>query len=701
MLLDTAFYQEFDLYRSSEHCISQLSGIEAIDYFFACQLLAPRLNQEQDNDPSRESLKLSQVKQVFHVLLALSMYQRLGNSCLELNSIASKTLWQGLDEEFTDVKQTTGFTFGDLSSLISDIDAFLKVNNQRQDLVFQRQGKILLFTARYWHYEETIASYFKQSQQEQLSKEALSAVRETVSDLWPSLFPHSAEKQTNDIDWQALAVLNTMLSKTSIISGGAGTGKTYTAARVLLSWLVLQTKQQSTDASSSNKYTAKILLAAPTGKAAQRLEQSINNEINRLEHHQAIVEVCKHLRNMNQAKTLHRLLGIGFQSIDAKFNENRKLDCDLLLIDEVSMVDVAMMAKLIRALPQHAKLILLGDANQLPSVESGVVLKDLVCNYNANIVLSNAYSSSHVDQLNFIAPQMDFDRFIQQQNSDELYRHDHVSLLQQTRRSEGVVKEFGDLLLKTSSDAQHTSNSIVKMYDRHLFNADIESLSNTTTMDLAFYSGENAYKSPYEIAPQRIADIAANYKPLFSVSTALEALQSLNTYRCLAPTNTGVFGTQSINYHIEKALVRQNCAVDISGVYQGLPIMVIQNDYRLGIYNGDVGIVWRDENQRLMAWFANADFTQVRRFSISSLPQYERVYAMTIHKTQGSEFEAIDLILPSVFNDNLSRELLYTGVTRARKRLSVLSNKEVLLKAVKNKSTRFSGLPDKLRSHHL
>ncbi|MEQ3660425.1 MAG: exodeoxyribonuclease V subunit alpha [Glaciecola sp.] len=704
MILDTALVQQFELYRSSEHCMARLQGIEAIDYFFACQLLAPRFSKEQTHDTSKVPLEKAQVQQIFHILLALSMYQRMGNSCLELNSIAGKVLWQNLGEGVVEVDESKGFTFGSVASLISDINAFLAQNTQRQDLVLQSEGKTLLFTARYWHYEEEIATYFKQNQQEFASGEALRQIRETVSEVWPLLFPDSHEVQAKNIDWQALAVLNTMLSKTSIISGGAGTGKTYTAARVLLTWLILQPKQELVRADTSNTRHAKILLAAPTGKAAQRLEQSIDNELNQLEQHSPLVGACKQLRDMNQAKTLHRLLGISFQSIDAKFNENKKLDCDLLLVDEVSMVDIAMMAKLIRAMPTHAKLILLGDANQLPSVESGVVLKDLVSNYDASIVRSNGYSARHIELLRTIAPHMNLEALNRRQNDEQAYLHDHVSLLQQTRRSEGVVKGFSDLILDVNTDSPRALLALTEMYDSHLVNSHLDPASASTpasaskTKGLAFYSGEAAYTNAYELAPQLIMNMAANYKAMFFAGSALQALQSLTSYRCLTPTNTGVFGTQSLNYHIEKALVRQNCAVDINGIYQGLPIMVVQNDYRLGIYNGDVGIIWQDESQRLMAWFASANFTQIRRYSISSLPQYERVYAMTIHKTQGSEFEAVDLVLPTVFNDNLSRELLYTGVTRAKKRLNVISSKEILIKAIKNKGVRFSGLPDKLRA---
>ena len=625
------------------------------------------------------------------------MYQRLGNSCLDLNSIAGRALWQSPEDDAKEGDVSQGFTFESLESLSLDIQTFLSQNKQRQDLVLQVQGKKLLSTARYWHYEEEIAKYFKQNQNESNSSQTLDHMRETVSAFFPLLFPKLLETQANHIDWQALAVLNTILSKTSIISGGAGTGKTYTAARVLLMHLLLQSQQAHKDAVTSKTQHLKVLLAAPTGKAAQRLEQSIDNELNRLEQHQPLIDVCKQLREMNQAKTLHRLLGIGFQSIDAKFNENRKLDCDLLLVDEVSMVDIAMMAKLIRAMPRHAKLVLLGDANQLPSVESGVVLRDLVSHYDANIVSSIAYTSSHIGLLSTIAPQMNFASLNRRQQDDEAYLHNHVSLLQQTRRSTGIVKDFGDLILNANSDAQLALAGLSELYDNNLQSSYLEPVSMHSSAALTFYSGELAYKSQYELEPKLIATIAANYKTMFFAETALEALQCLSTYRCLTPTNTGVFGTQALNYHIEKALVRQNCAVDINGSYQGLPIMVVQNDYRLGIYNGDVGIIWQDESQRLMAWFANANFTQIRRFSISSLPRYDRVYAMTIHKTQGSEFDAIDLVLPSVFNDNLSRELLYTGVTRAKKRLNVISGKEVLSKAIENKGMRFSGLPDKLR----
>ena len=698
MLLNTALHQQYDLYRSSEHCMAQLSGIEAIDYFFACQLMASRLIHSQDKEAAEAHLESAQVTQVFHILLALSMHQRMGNSCLALSSIAGRTIWQSIDGELSEMDQSRGFTFGSLESLRTDLEAFLAQEKQRHDLVFQRDGKSLLFTARYWRYEEEIAGYFRTRQQEDLNAASLSMIGETVDEVWPSLFPNISNMQDSSIDWQALAVLNTMLSNTSIISGGAGTGKTYTAARVLVTWLVLQNKLNPYDSNIKFVAQPKVLLAAPTGKAAQRLEQSIDNELNCLEQHAHLRDVCTKLRAMNKAKTLHRLLGIGYQGINAKFNENSQLDCDLLLVDEVSMVDIAMMAKLIRAMPRHAKLVLLGDANQLPSVESGVVLRDLVSNLETSIVISHGYSKKHIDTLGKIAPWLKVEDLQRRQSDDDVYLHDHVSLLQQTRRAEGVVKEFGDLILKTNSDSKGTLAAIDDIFERHLFDEKNDSQVASTSKVLQFYSGSSAYRNAYELDSSIVTKIAANYKPLFFADSALEALKTLNTYRCLTPTNTGPFGTHSLNYQTEKALQSQNCPVDIGGIYQGLPIMVVQNDYRLGIYNGDMAIIWQDEKQRLMAWFANADLTQVRKLSMSSLPQYERVYAMTIHKTQGSEFDAVDLVLPNIFNDKLSRELLYTGVTRAKKRLSVIGNKELLINAIKNKGVRFSGLPDKLRS---
>jgi exodeoxyribonuclease V alpha subunit len=770
-------------YASCSECLFALQDVQSIDYYFASNTMMKRYEAAPDNAFFCEQ---NSVAQMFHVLIALSYFLRQGHSCLSISAIANQTYWADLDQHSLEqrplVKMTqqksplenstqdksyqennlqvniglaegapansaqeskpkskTGFLFTSEDTLQSIIERFYKVCSTRRDIVWEYGN---LYTARYANYEDIVASFFKQlAPSENKQTENLKLC---VKELWPKLFSKTTSKS---IDWQQISVLNGLLSKTSIISGGAGTGKTYTVARLLLSWLFTQGENKRSE--------SKLLLAAPTGKAAQRLNESILGEFSKLSRASECEQVSSlidALKPMIQAKTIHRLLGLGMYGIEPKYNDKKQLDCDFLVIDEASMIDLAMMAKLLRALPKNAKLVLIGDANQLPSVENGGLLRDLVNQDSwqkaARINdFSSVYTAEHAQVLNQLVPsfanssdeilvseqkeQRRESQAIDDKDSQEAYsersnaiNYNHVTFLQKSMRSQteigqvaqcilsGKVNEFVKLLSSYKSQSFNSYSEIKPIDDKPSNMKPIDRKPAPQQMNFAMSDEviswhEDAYTQIATLKSAHIEQIAMHYETVFESNTVQDAIVNLQKYRLLCSTKKGRLGTEFLNKQIEQQLRKRFSQVDPGQIYKGMPIMIVQNDYRLKLFNGDIGVIWTSENGKLAACFSDPEnATQYLSFSVSSLPAFELVYAMTIHKTQGSEFEHVDIVLPQTTMGKasaqsaqyLNRELLYTGVTRAQKSIGLFASLGVLKDCIKNSSSRFSGLKRKLLS---
>jgi len=685
-------------YSSCTDCLVALHDIQSIDYYFANNAIVKRYELESENTFFGEHQSLSQL---FHVLLALSYFQRQGHSCLNITAIAESTCWSEADviqpEQVTDNQQTqfkTGFIFAREAQLSDIIQRFFAICPKRRDIHWDQPN---LYTGRYANYENEVAVFFKQQQTKYLvdSEPAFISLQECANELWPTLFPVKFE---NAIDWQQVSVANGLISQTSIISGGAGTGKTYTVTRLLLSWLYTLKN------GLPNQTKPKLMLAAPTGKAAQRLNESILAEFTQLlgsnkQNH--ITTLIADLMPMIQAKTIHRLLGLGMFGIEPRYNDKKQLDCDFLIIDEVSMIDLAMMAKLLRALPKTAKLVLIGDANQLPSVESGGLLKDLVDQaawQNAAISgdYSRIYSQSHRQLLHQLLPNFattdNQNKFsetphpsIDKEHTSEPYRYNHVTFLQKSMRSQNEITQLAQSILL----GQSAQLSLL--------------LPEPTTPVVTWH--KNAYTQAGTVKIELLEKIAQRYACLFESRNVSEAIGQLQQYRLLSSTKKGRLGTEFLNTQIEQQLRKRFAHIDVGQLYRGMPIMIVQNDYRLNLFNGDIGVIWTNEDGQLLAYFPDPEIPETQlSFSFTSLPAFELVYAMTIHKTQGSEFEHVDILLPNILGANamvhssqhLSRELLYTGVTRAKKSIGIIASLSVLNDCIRKTSTRFSGLKRKL-----
>ena len=387
-----------NIYTSFQQAAKQLHGLVAVDYFFAKELIQC-ISFESSYAANDADITISQKQQQwFHLLIALSASLRDGHSCLPLNEVAGKRLFS--DSNNSNDLTPQGFLFADLT-IITELLAELPLANSHSKDDDQPQPIVLnherLYLRRYYQFEEELkqvvrsrrsiagpfldsdVSHFEiadEGHNETGNKEQNDTgnIKNIIATLFPDLAAQSNlqanDIQTSEIDWQAVAVANAINKDFAIIAGGPGTGKTYTVTKLLAALLMLA-KAKSGD----SFIVPKISLVAPTGKAAQRLSESITKAV--ADFRGSIDDKILDLIP-ESAKTIHRLLGVIPEQVNFRHHQENKLDIDILLIDEVSMVDLPMMTRIFRALPTRTKVILLGDADQLPSVAVGSVLACLL-----------------------------------------------------------------------------------------------------------------------------------------------------------------------------------------------------------------------------------------------------------------------------------------------------------------------------------
>ncbi|MEO8459814.1 MAG: exodeoxyribonuclease V subunit alpha [Dokdonella sp.] len=450
------------------------------------------------------------------------------------------------------------------------------------------------------------------------------------------------------IDWQAVAVALGVRSRFLVISGGPGTGKTTTVLWLLLVLLEF--------AQAQGQPLPRIRLAAPTGKAAARLGEAIRIGKER------VADADESLATIGEdcASTLHRLLG--YRPGDGKFRHDRNnpLPADIVIVDEASMIDLPLMAKLLDALRPDTRLILVGDRAQLASVETGSVLASL-----ARIGTDNAYSPAIAEWLDaatgFALPRSDAGTPLA----------DAMVELQHSHRF-GADSEIGRLA--SAIRAGDTDNALGELH-----------ASNASGID--WRHGDAAALTQHVRSHWLEA-----YRGLLAASTPADALIVANGFRILTAVREGPFGCIAINRLIERAL---SDSTRNGEWFHGRLVLITANDYRHDLFNGDIGIAFRGDDDALAVWFAGSG-NALRAFAPSSLPAHESAFAMTIHKSQGSEFDSVAIVLPDSPNRVLSRELLYTGVTRARSRVSIWADAPIVQTAIERRIERWSGLADLL-----
>ena len=567
-------------------------------------------------------------------------------------------------------------------------------------LVLDRDDR--LYLARYYDYERQLARSLVQRAYAGLSdahfgqygadEKAHEVAQELVAEetlaaaaLSEQLRGFFVAPEAGQIDWQRVAAVLALSGRLTVISGGPGTGKTTTVVAIL-ACLLAQARQGE----------LRIALAAPTGKAAQRMQEALLERADSLPPELAA-------RLPRHSYTLHRLLGVG---PGGRFRHHRDapLPYDVIVIDEASMIDVALAARLVAAVPPTSRLILLGDKDQLAAVEAGAVFAEL----SAHPVLSAKRLASLAPALDLSAAQL-----AAALPPDRLPAHapgaassappliDCVVWLERNYRF-GLASPIGRLSLAIKQGAAADALAILAGHPESaaLHEDGAPSLSDAALAQLAH---------PY--LPYALAVREALAGPPGAPLDPAPWFEAFNRYRVLCAVRAGPRGVDALNLLLASrvrhviaqgealapAMPAESGSYPASGAaawYAGRPVMVTRNDYALGLFNGDIGIAV-PVGPLLRVMFRHADGSY-RAVSPAALPPHESAFALTVHKSQGSEFAQAALVLPAQANRVVTRELVYTAITRARERVAIYAAVEVLAQAIAARTERDSGLAARL-----
>src|SRR5690606_30947018 len=545
-----------------------------------------------------------------------------GHICLDLNEVLNGDI-----------------EFSLLYHNLSDIENDLKKEHLVSTSLDEKQPFVLykskLYLQRYFVYETIILKRIQaliESESANLTSriELINEHKELIVSLFPGVTSLEGLSADEAVDWQLVATIFGLLNNFTIITGGPGTGKTTTVSKILE---LLKTINPD----------IRIGLAAPTGKAARRLSESLHGA---------------------QPTTIHRMLKTVYGSIHFKHNQQNPLKYDIVIIDEASMIDVALFAKLLDAIGTGTRLILLGDKDQLSSVEAGSLFRDL-CQTQEKV---NLISADKIELINsFIVNNGSklTERFVSKELSHPLLNH--IIELKRSRRfdsTKGIGKFSKAIITNTLSQIKDFLNI---GYDEQVY-------IDTSYSSDVFENFVRAYKTYIDEE-----DISL-------------ALHKFNNLRVLCAVREGKSGLYNINTEIESFLKKEGLIDNQSEFYTNRPIIITKNYYDLGLYNGDIGIIRPDSNNIMMAWFEDSE-KQLKAVSPQLIVESETVYAMTIHKSQGSEYEEVLIVLPDHEDTHiLTRELLYTAVTRAKSNVIIQSSESVILSTIDRTVKRASGI---------
>lgn len=541
-----------------------------------------------------------------HILQQLVEASLQGDSCIEVDTTQLEAL-------------------GDLA-VSSEI-----ATTQVAPCVYDQQGLALY---RYWYLEQRLAQQICRLKRQTIQVVDTEHYQDLLSD-----------------EHQQAALKMVLQQGLSIITGGPGTGKTYTLARIIA-------------ALNQTIPDIRIAMAAPTGKAAQRMQEALQNSFNDPKLLQSGL-ITDELRNQT-TQTLHRLLGMGNRQIP-RFHLKQPLPYDVIVVDEASMLDLNLATLLFEAVPDQCRLILLGDANQLASVDVGSVLADLqqvqgLAENRVQLQTSRRFSGE--------AKIGQFARFIQAQqtvsNPDLVLSKLEMDIVPAAPlQTISLSKDMPDLIqLEYLPEQQQVD---VEPYQQKLmagFHGYIEALKHYIQAD------ESAEQIQHVV-------------------------QAFDDYRILTAVRHGSLGIEQLNRYAGHWLNQQLKQIAVGDWYIGRPVMMTYNDYQLGISNGDIGICFkhRTQSQQFEVFFPSLN----KWIAAHRLPRsMQTAFALTIHKSQGSEFTHTAIVLDAHAEKLLSQELIYTAVTRAKKVVSILADRKALQQSLITRTVRRSGLVQKI-----
>ncbi|WP_159714382.1 exodeoxyribonuclease V subunit alpha [Blochmannia endosymbiont of Camponotus nipponensis] len=582
----------------------------------------------------------------------LSANVRSGHVCLPLCLLTPDRLFQGHYPELTHAisKKLGPLSIEDWQELLLSCSA-VSNGSRITPLVLENQR---LYLYHMWQDECIVAQFFNHKYQSNILK------KEKIIYVLNQLFPINY----TEIDWHKIATAIGITHQRVLISGGPGTGKTSIITKIIAALLLCN---------DNNHLNIKI--TAPTGKAAALLSESFNTTINNIPQ---LKQLC--LCNLpEKATTLHSLLGKQLYKKNIQHNYSNLTHLDLLIIDESSMISLSMLAQVVLALSSKTKVIFFGDQHQLCSVEPGSVFKDM-CQF-ANFHYSHKRHQELMDLTGCILPNISY--------SASSVHYNYNSIID------------GTCILKKNYRFSKSSgiNQLANAINSGDYNRTLSLLHSNIYKDLHYiYCAE---KENYITMLIKCAMAYSSYlQKLQHVKTlTTNILEIFNHYRILCALRDGPFGVIRINYYIEQILNERGLIqVHKSGNYIGRPIVILRNKPSLGLCNGDVGVLLLNNQNKLSAYFL-LPHNNIKIIQIYQLPEYETCFAMTIHKAQGSEFQHIAIILPNKHSPVLTRELLYTAVTRARQCLFLYATNHIIIRSITLVTQRHSGLYDKIKKH--
>jgi exodeoxyribonuclease V alpha subunit len=551
--------------------------------------------------------------------------------------------------ELTDPGNESPYAMKDLQDLTmlprlisSDPDAnvpFIQLHNK-------------IYLQRYFRYESKIINIIhrlveKSRQMQQQRMQEMEEKRDIITTL---LADYATDKlsEAERVDWQLAAALNASLQSFSIITGGPGTGKTTTLSKLLR---ILYAQQP----------IVRVALTAPTGKASMRMAESLRRTTASFP-----ADIRERIEALKPT-TIHGLLGYIRNSIYYKHNTKNPLPFDLVIVDEASMIDIPMFAKLLDALGENGRIILLGDKDQLASVEAGSLLGDLCSTVpelnslpevKANWINNFVNDNERKISLSFI------------KDNDSLLAEHIIELkLSHRFKQQGAIGSLSRAVINSDHDS---INDLMKAIDPNM-----------------------KFDTAYD--PKTLEEFVAGYEAYIKETDIARALGKLNEVRVLVTVREGERGLYAVNRKIEAILRERKLIRPDKEFYENRPVIITRNNYELDLFNGDLGIVRTDGEGNLRVWFEGSDGA-IRSVLPTYLNNCETVFAMTIHKSQGSEFNNVMVILPEgIENPLLTRELLYTAITRAKERVVVQGAYETILHASSKSVKRISGICDRIQ----
>ncbi len=571
--------------------------------------------------------------EVFLAAALVSKFTQEGHICIDISEICGEKI------------EDSPFVYPDKDIWIRSLEESHVIGKpgEYKPLILDNRSRLYLF--RYWEYQQILSDIILK----RISNNNINVDCSLLNKGINRFFHGSASNK--EIDWQNVAAIVPILKNFSVISGGPGTGKSTIVSKIM-ALLIDQAVRE----------TLRFALVTPTGKAASRLQESLVRSKEELDIPDEIKNKIPH-----KTSTIHRLLRTVSDTPYFYYNADNKLPVDVVIVDEASMIDLALMSKLFQAVPLSARIILLGDMNQLASVEAGAVFGDICNTGNKNYF--SKYFCKKIENMTGIK----FNYF--DKRPDKTGVHDIIINLKKNYRF-NEKSGIGEVTKAINSGDGLKVVEILKSTDYpHVY---WKNLSDMKGSDSSFKS-----------------EIIKGYSEYLQAKTPLESIETFGKFRVLCALRKGFYGAVDINIKIENILKKAGLIKSDTLWYKGRPVMIKGNDYDLKLYNGDIGIAMPDmeSNNEIRVFFIGEN-RSLRKIHPVQLGDHETVFAMTVHKSQGSEFENIILVFPDHESPVVTRELIYTGISRASKNVQVWAKENIFIVGIEKKIERSSGLKD-------